>query len=399
MDSVANKNILFFQNSILPANGGVPRVSDIIATELNKRGNNCYFIYYDKDNDAYADDIKLKVNFKDNYQRFEDQILHFIEAKNIDVFVCQNTYFKSYISLFKQIRLLYPAKKFLCFLHASPDYWQLTYQTKFEWSAPGFLVNTIKKWTKKIVFSFYNPYIRSTKALYDLCDRFILLSDSFKEPFKKLYDTSKIDSKLCTIPNPLTFADYITSEELSAKERVVLIISRLDESQKKISAALKIWKHLSTKDRYNWKLFIVGSGPDEVLYKNYVDKHKLANVRFFGQHATVLHYYKQASILMMTSVWEGLPMALLEAQQNGVVPIAFDNFSALYDVVDDGENGYIVTDNNENEFIRKLSTLMNNDTLRHEMALRSVENSRRYHVTNVVNQWEELLDVNTTVFV
>lgn len=394
MRKTAQKNILFFQNSILPANGGVPRVSDIIATQLTSRGYKCYFVYYDKDNAAYADDIKLKVNFKGNYQHFEAAVLQFIKKNDIDVFVCQNTYFTSFIRLFKQIRLLYPAQLFLCFLHASPDYWQLTYKTRYDWFSPKFLTNTLKKTVKKIIYPFYNPYIATTAALYQICDRFILLSDSFKQPFIKLYGTPGVNSKLLTIPNPLTFDSYITPDELAGKQKVVLIISRLDESQKKISVALKIWKQLSPEHHHNWKLFIVGSGPDEGLYKKYVIDHQLSNVRFFGQQTDVIGYYKQASVFMMTSVWEGLPMSLLEAQQNGVVPIAFNNFSAIYDAVTDGENGYIIPGNNINDFTDKLSGLMEHTDLRRRMALTSVESSKRYHVTCIADQWEAVLNAN-----
>jgi glycosyltransferase involved in cell wall biosynthesis len=393
MNSIAHKKILFFQNSILPANGGVPRVSDIIATELTKRGHDCYFVYYDRDNELYTSDSKLKVNLKGNYQDFEREVLQFIEDRDIDVFICQNTYFSSFIRLFKQIRLRYPANPFLCFLHASPDYWKLTYQTKYEPSSPGYLFNSLKSWVKKVVFSIRNPYIKTTTELYHLCDRFVLLSESFKESFISIYSISDTENKLVSIPNPLTFADYITAAELAAKEKVVLIISRLDESQKKISVALKIWKLLSP-DHQDWKLFIVGGGPDEQLYRNYVKDHQLKNVKFFGQQIDVIDFHKKASILMMTSVWEGLPMALLEAQQNGVVPIAFDNFSAIYDVITHGENGYIIKNNNEDDFAHSLSVLMQDSVIRRNMALKSVENSKRYHVSHIADLWEDLFSLD-----
>jgi glycosyltransferase involved in cell wall biosynthesis len=395
--SSTGKNLLFFQNSILPANGGVPRVSDIITSELTKRGYKCFFVYYDKDNALYADDIKLKVNFNGNYKTFEELVLRFVKENEIDVFLCQNTYFMPFIRLFKQIRLRYPSNLFLCFLHASPDYWQSSFKTRYTLSSPNFLSNTIKNIAKKVIFPFYNPYITTTKALYEICDKFILLSDSFKESFEKIYSVEKTNSKLFTIPNPLTFSDYITRDEIILKQKKVLIISRLDESQKKISLALEIWKQLPKEHHNLWKLQLVGSGPDEVFYKKYVEDNHLTNVSFLGQQSDVAGYYKKASVFMMTSIWEGLPMALLEAQQNGVVPIAFDNFSAIYDVVTDGDNGYVIRDNNLQDFANKLSGLMGDDALRRQMAFASVENSRRYHVSNIVDQWENMLSAKTNM--
>lgn len=141
-----------------------------------------------------------------------------------------------------------------------------------------------------------------------------------------------------------------------------------------------------------WRLFIVGSGPDEKFYKDFAEQQNIKNVVFHGQHANVLPFYKQASIFIMTSVWEGLPMSLLEAQQNGVVPVAFDNFSALYDVVTDGENGYVIRDNNSNQFVEKLAILMEDDGLRHRMSARAAEMSNRYHVSNISSEWEKLFN-------
>jgi glycosyltransferase involved in cell wall biosynthesis len=392
MSEAVNRNILFFQNSILPADGGVARVSDIISREFVRRGNKCYFVFYAKDNESYPQQLKLKADLKKPAKQLEDDVVQFIKDNNVNVFICQNTYSPAFITLFKRLRQLYPTYPFLCFLHASPDYWRLTYNAKADPSKHKYLLNIAKKTLKKIVFPFYNPYIKTTRELYNICDKFILLSNSFKKPFLEIYNIPETANKLLTIPNPLTYSDYISTQQLAEKERIVLIVSRLDESQKKISVALRIWEQVS-KQHTSWKLLIAGSGPDEAFYKKYVAANGLQNVTFLGQQNDVLPYQLKSSIFMMTSIWEGLPMALLEAQQNGVIPIAFDNFSAIYDVINDGENGYIIRDNNMALFAEKLSNLMGEDTLRCKMALAAVVGSKRFHVKNIVDLWQETINV------
>lgn len=384
------KNILFLQNSILPANGGVPRVSDIIAKELTRRGHHCYFVFYDKDNDLYPDENKLKVDLNGDYHTLESSIMQLIADKQINVLLCQNTYFTPFIRVIRQVRKVFPSIDFFCFLHASPDYWQFSSREKNNLTFRRFFMNTAKKVAKTIVFKFHNPYIKTTTALYELCDKFILLSESFKESFLEVYGIEKANNKLLAIPNPLTFADSLLPAEINSKEKIVLIISRLEESQKKISAALRIWKLLPAATRDSWKLLIVGTGPDELSYKNYAKEHNLHNILFTGQQTDVIGYYRQSSIFMMTSIWEGLPMSLLEAQQNGVVPIAFDNFSSIYDVVEDGKNGYVIKQNNIMEFRDKLCELMENEGLRHSMAVSSIEKSKAYQVSPIVDRWEGL---------
>ena len=391
MKKIKKANILFFQNSILPTNGGVPRVSDIISQELTKRGYKCYFIYYDKDNTDYSSIIKLKIDVKQSYEKIERSVLNFIQEKDINIFICQNAHSRSFIKLYKSIRLLYPSYQFVCFLHPSPDYWRISYQLKNSFFKYNFFIVTAKNIVKSIVYPFYNPYLKSITSLYSLSDKFALLSDTFKESFIKLYTLNNYN-KLITIPNPLTFDDFISISDVNKKEKIVLIVSRLVEDQKRISLSLRIWQKVTEKSNADWKLFIVGSGKDESFYKKYVSNNNLKNVIFLGEKSNVIDYYQKASIFMMTSIWEGLPMALLEAQQNGVVPIAFDNFSAVHDVISDSQSGYIIPSNDLSKFAIKLDNIMNDDKLRHSMALNSISSSKRFHISRIADIWEYVIN-------
>jgi glycosyltransferase involved in cell wall biosynthesis len=57
----------------------------------------------------------------------------------------------------------------------------------------------------------------------------------------------------------------------------------------------------------------------------------------------ILPYYYQADVFVMTSLWEGLPTALLEALACGV-PAVVTNVGGMPAVVKDGENGYVLTE-------------------------------------------------------
>ncbi len=388
MDNIPQANLLFFQNSILPDAGGVPRVTDIISRELTGRGYSCYYIFYEKDNPDYSVDSKLKVSLQQPYRAFEDQILQFVTVNNINIFICQNAYAGYFIRVYGKIRSLYPALRFFCFLHASPDYWQQTSRQAINFTGTKFLMEKGKKWLKQIIYPFYNPYVRQTAALYKLCDKFVLLSDSFKPAFTRLYITNRLNNKLVTIPNPLTFDHQEVA--ILQKKKVVLMVSRLAEVQKKISSAIRIWQQVQQQGDNGWQLVIVGSGPDEGFYRELARRESIGNIVFAGQHTDVLPFYRDAAIFMMTSVWEGMPMSLLEAQQNGVVPIAFDNFSALYDVVKDGESGYVIRNNDPDDFSKKLLGLMADDELREHMALQAIAGSERYRPGVVADEWEQL---------
>lgn len=68
------------------------------------------------------------------------------------------------------------------------------------------------------------------------------------------------------------------------------------EQQKRISNALKIWEKVCPTHK-EWKLQIVGDGPDLAYYKRIVGKNGITNVEFIGHSENVEEYYKKAKYL------------------------------------------------------------------------------------------------------
>ena len=85
-------------------------------------------------------------------------------------------------------------------------------------------------------------------------------------------------------------------------------------------------------------------------------------------------------------------MTLVEAQQCGCVPIAFDSFSSVHDIIQSDRNGYIVPNNAIDEYVCVLKELMNNDTLRAEMAANAQKDVQRFSRENIAKQWKTLLE-------
>jgi glycosyltransferase involved in cell wall biosynthesis len=134
----------------------------------------------------------------------------------------------------------------------------------------------------------------------------------------------------------------------------------------------------------------VGDGVDKPFYEESVQKRNIPNVSFEGQQDP-LTYYQNASIFMMTSACEGLPMTILEAQQCGCVPILYDSFASAKDIIDNGVNGIMITNNDRENFVQKLKELMSNPTMRHQMSKACVQSSENYSIERVAAQWNELI--------
>ena len=88
----------------------------------------------------------------------------------------------------------------------------------------------------------------------------VLLSEGFKNKFSSYAKVYLSDNKVTVIPNALSFNEFADAADLFKKKKRVLIVSRLDEVQKRISLSIAIWREIMQDSKYrNWSLEIVGN--------------------------------------------------------------------------------------------------------------------------------------------
>lgn len=217
-------------------------------------------------------------------------------------------------------------------------------------------------------------------------DKFVVLSPSYITSFSSLYSVSTDNME--AIGNPLSFRKCASKHELANKAKEILIVSRLEESQKRISMAIIVWSKIE-KLYPEWNLKIVGSGNDEDMYRNLVAKLKLKHVSFEGWQSPE-KYYENASMFLMTSSIEGWPMTVLEAQQKGCVPIVMDSFSAIHDIIESGYNGVIVNNGSVYEMANAVQDLISNPQKCYLMAKNAVESADRFSTEIIGHKWLSL---------
>lgn len=244
-----------------------------------------------------------------------------------------------------------------------------------------FLKPILKRYIQsKLIPKYRNPYL--------LSDRVVVLNEKYRETYAKCADV-KCTDKICSIPN-IYMPQTENNIAYEKKEKMFLWVGRFDERAKRLSLALKVWKSLE-KDVEDWTFRIVGYGENESYYRTYVESNKLKNV-FFEGFQNPFSYYKRASVFLMTSAYEGFPMVLLEALGMGVIPICFDSFTSLYDIIDDGENGFIVKNDKIEQYCEKVKLLMANENLRERMSQNARSTVERFNEGKIVPKWINLFD-------
>ncbi|MDR0830129.1 MAG: glycosyltransferase [Prevotellaceae bacterium] len=391
-------NILFvFNTDISPtAAGGATGITHKLECAFRERGCNTSLAFFEQHQTPSP--IKNKIQITKPFNKCEFEC--FLTKNKIDTIVVstlKKQKAKYFLPLLKQIATAKNIQT-LFWLHGMPGYEIITIKNK---NVLLYRIlhqkNKIKN-IKLLLLSLFPISDRIGKILLRrkyalLCnsvDNIVLLSNHFISAFKEYANCFK-NNKFTAINNCLTFDKYADKQIISGKEKIVLIVSRLEE-YKRISLALKIWQQ-AEKNCVDWKLVIVGKGEDEDYYKRFAKKLQLKNYTFEGWQ-NPLEYYKRASIFMMTSSHEGFPMVLGEAQQMGVVPIVFDSFGAVHDIVKNNFNGVVIENNNINLYAEKLIMLMKNATERQLLAKNALDSCKRFSTEIIIEKWKNLFEKN-----
>ena len=97
----------------------------------------------------------------------------------------------------------------------------------------------------------------------------------------------------------------------------------------------------------------LGHGYDE--YAEYYRRHP--QIHIIGERNNVGDYMSLADYFVLSSDFEGLPLTLLEAMSIGITPISTPA-GGVVDVIKDGVNGYITKGFDDDEFYKKIKTVI-----------------------------------------
>lgn len=379
--------------------GGVNRISYLLSEYFIRHFQyHCFLGFFKENPQQPTADFEAKIHLSNPLKcdEFEQFILkHHIDVVQINFIQKENV---GAVPALYRIAQKHAVPVVHCF-HMCPGFQMVTYGS---WEKLRYCLHTGENAGQELkrlfitAFSFlFNPLFgrlmrKKYRLLLDYCDKMLVLSENYIRPFATLAGREEtVPDKFSAIGNALTFDTFITPDEIAQKSKEVLIVARFEEEIKRLSMALKCWKNIEADESLNdWSLRIVGDGKDADFYRYLVKRHKLKRVVFEGRQKP-LEYYRKAAVFLMTSSAEGWPMTLMEATQMGVVPIAFDSFGSLHDIIQDNENGCIVPNNRIAAFSRCLSKLMHDDTKRREMALQAMESSKRFRIEQIAGKWKE----------
>lgn len=270
---------------------------------------------------------------------------------------------------------------------------------KFMYVFPFYLIKKINKLNniKLVYFShggnsdFENFYMKKkigrflVKLIFETFDKVICLyKDTEKTP-----NVVK-DEKIVYIKNPVTFK--ILDEKEITKSKTILYVGRIAK-EKGIDTLIKAWNLICYKNDY--KLLIVGDG----LEKNNLEK--LAKelempkdkIEFKNGTSNVLPYYQEAEIFVLPSLFEGMPLVLIEAKSQRVATISTKT-SGGKKMIDHMKTGLLVEISHIEDLADKLEKLIYDKKLREEIIKNSIEQLSEFKIEEIAKNWNIILGEN-----
>lgn len=211
-------------------------------------------------------------------------------------------------------------------------------------------------------------------------DRFVVLTREDRANWGPL-------DNITAIPNARSFEPGIPS---ALETRRVLAVGRLCY-QKGFDMLVDVWRKVCDVVP-DWTLRIVGSGESEDALRARIKELALdSRVEIVSAKASEMPaIYRDASILVMSSRYEGLPMALLEGQASGLPIVSFACKCGPKDIIHDGVDGYIVPEGDIDAMAEKIIKLAGDTDLRKRMGAAALMASADYSESEVMGLWEEL---------
>lgn len=359
---IKNKTICFFSGGV-SRSGGTERVLSILANEFVNIYKNVIIINFIGENNESFYKLDKRIKIINLYQKRVNTLLYYpltiiklisIFKKNkidifIDVEVLLTFYSKLAISFFK-------------IKHISWEHFNYYHDLGIK----------RRKWSRIIAGRY--------------CDYIITLTNEDKNYY---LNNLKIKNNIEYIYNPNPF-EKIKNINFNKNTKIVIAIGRLNY-QKNFSELLKIWYEIESKNS-DWLLKIIGSGEEKEKLEKEKNKLGLKKIEFIENTNKIEKYYKEAELYLMTSIFEGLPMTLIEAQGFGIPIVSYDCKTGPKDIVKNNETGFLIQNQNRKEFINKVNLLMNNKKLRIKFSERSKINSFNFKLNTIIKKWENILE-------
>lgn len=264
---------------------------------------------------------------------------------------------------------------------------------------PNFLALSLKKYFDfPMIISVRNDPVREYKnpvykalmrVLYPKADGYVFQTRQAMEYFGF---SQHIMEKGCVIPNPLgrEFVDYHRIAEAERK-KVIVNVGKLS-GQKNQSLLIRAFGKIADSHP-EYVLHIYGEGDKRTELKELADSLGLQDRVVLCGNVSELHKKTEdAALFVLSSDYEGMPNALMEAMAMGIPCISTDCPCGGPDyLIQNGENGLLVPVNDVDKLAEAMDRLLTDRVLAEQMGKNAVKISKMLDPDVIHGTWEQYI--------
>lgn len=356
-------NVCFLSGD-MSRTGGTERVLSIIANELSKKDDKFNIHILSITNESNSSYFALNKNIK------TERIL-----KNKDV-----NFKKHYFQVVKGIRQYIKKNKIDILIDVE------VIASLFSIPATRFTKTKLISWEH---FNFYEDngsnlrvYARKLVARFANC--IITLTEQDKENY---LNNLNIKGKVDYIYNPI---EKVNNCDYNIDSKQIISVGRLTY-QKGFDMLCEVAKDV-LKDNPEWKWIILGDGEDKEKLESKIKEYNLQGKLILkGKVSNVEDYYKNSSLYVMTSRFEGLPMTLLEAKTYKLPIVSFNCLTGPSEIVKNNVNGLLINPENVEAMSNKLNILLKNENKLKEFSDNSEVDIEKFELKPILEKWDNIL--------
>ncbi len=262
---------------------------------------------------------------------------------------------------------------------------------------PNFLILSLRsRYNFPVIISVRNDpqkeyrnkvYYMLMRLLYPKADGYVFQTGQAGTYFSF---SKHITDAMTIIPNPLG-NEFLNLQKAAYRERKIVHVGRLD-SQKNQKMLLHACKPILEKYP-DYILEIYGEGRLKEELEQVRDGLGLKDRVFFcGNVPDLRNRIQSAAVFVLSSDYEGMPNALMEAMAMGIPVVSTDcPCGGPGYLIEDGKTGRLVALGNTSELSRAVTEILDNTQASEEMAMQAMERMKEFYPEAIFPLWEKYI--------
>ena len=237
--------------------------------------------------------------------------------------------------------------------------------------------------------SLSNRFVTQIIAVSDSCRNFLIEREGVPEARIRLVQNA-IDLQRFS-PDSGTKTGARKTLRLPLDVPIVAGVGRLNP-QKNFSLFIRVAAEI-LKEHPTTVFVLAGEGPQEGELRKLARESGVGDqLHFCGYVPDTRQVYLAADVLLMPSLFEGLPMSLLEAMAMRL-PVVASSLDGISEVVDDGHDGFLVPSGDARMFCERVCGLLRDPALAKRTGISASEKiARKFSAGRMCREVEEIYD-------